>query len=35
MNKKSIISLAMKYNYTEAGIRKIKDRVNDKIKRLN
>lgn len=35
MKKKSIISLAMKYNYTEAGIRKIKDRVNDKIKRLN
>lgn len=35
MNKKSIISLSMKYNYTEAGIRKIKDRVNDKIKRLN
>lgn len=35
MNKKSVISLALKYNYTEAGIRKIKDRVNDKIKRLN
>jgi len=35
IKKKSIISLAMKYNYTESGIRKIKDRVNDKIKRLN
>lgn len=35
INKKSIVSLSIKYNYTEAGIRKIKDRVNDKIKRLN
>lgn len=35
IQKKSIISLAIKYNYTESGIRKIKDRVNDKIKRLN
>lgn len=34
IQKKSIISLAIKYNYTESGIRKIKDRVNDKIKRL-
>lgn len=35
INKKSIISLSIKYNYTEAGIRKIKERVNDSIKRLN
>lgn len=35
IKKKSIISLSIKYNYTEAGIRKIKDRINDKIKRLN
>lgn len=35
IQNKSIISLAIKYNYTESGIRKIKDRVNDKIKRLN
>ena len=35
IKKKSVISLAMKYNYTEAGIRKIKDRVNEKIKGLN
>ncbi|MBQ7094469.1 MAG: hypothetical protein IJN84_08135, partial [Clostridia bacterium] len=35
INKKSIISLALKYNYTESGIRKIKDRINDKIKRLD
>lgn len=35
IKNKSIISLAIKYNYTESGIRKIKDRVNDKIKRLN
>ena len=35
IKKKSIVSLSIKYNYTEAGIRKIKDRVNEKIKRLN
>ena len=35
INKKSVISLSIKYNYTEAGIRKIKDRINDKIKRLD
>jgi len=35
IKNKSVISLSMKYNYTESGIRKIKDRVNDKIKRLN
>lgn len=35
IKNKSIISLSIKYNYTEAGIRKIKDRVNEKIKRLN
>ncbi len=35
INNKSIVSLALKYNYTESGIRKIKDRINDKIKRLN
>jgi len=34
INKKSTISLAMKYNYSEAGIRKIKDRINNKIKEL-
>jgi len=34
INKKSTISLAMKYNYSEAGIRKIKDRINNKIKGL-
>ena len=35
IKKKSIISLSIKYNYTEAGIRKIKDRINNKIKGLN
>lgn len=35
IEKKSIISLSMKYNYTEIGIRKIKSRINDKIKRLD
>lgn len=35
INKKSIIALSMKYNYTEAGIRKIKDRINKQIKGLN
>lgn len=34
INKKSALYLSGKYNYTEAGIRKIKDRVNDKIKEL-
>lgn len=34
IQNKSIISLSIKYNYTESGIRKIKDRVNEKIKRL-
>ncbi len=33
--KKSAVNLSMKYIYSEAGIRKIKDRVNDQIKRLN
>lgn len=33
--KKSAISLSMKYAYSEAGIRKIKDRVNQDIKKLN
>ena len=34
INKKNALYLAGKYNYTEAGIRKIKDRVNNKIKGL-
>lgn len=34
INKKSALYLSGKYNYTEAGIRKIKDRVNNKIKEL-
>lgn len=34
INKKSALYLSGKYNYTEAGIRKIKDRINDKIKEL-
>ena len=34
IDKKSAINLSMKYNYSEAGIRKIKDRVNNKIKGL-
>jgi len=34
INKKSTVALAMKYNYSEAGIRKIKDRINNKIKEL-
>lgn len=33
--KKSAINLSIKYVYSEAGIRKIKDRVNEQIKRLN
>lgn len=32
--KKSAVSVAMKYTYSEAGIKKIKDRVNKKIKEL-
>lgn len=32
--KESDISLSFKYNYSVAGIRKIKDRINDKIKEL-
>ena len=35
VKKYNAIYLANKYNYTEAGIRKIKDRVNIKIKELN
>lgn len=34
INKQSALYLSGKYNYTEAGIRKIKDRVNNKIKEL-
>ena len=34
IEKKSDLSLSYKYNYTVSGIRKIKDRINDKIKRL-
>ena len=34
IEKKSAIALSMKYNYSEAGIRKIKDRINNKIKGL-
>ena len=34
IEKKSDLSLSYKYNYSVAGIRKIKDRINDKIKRL-
>ena len=33
--KKSAISLSLKYSYSDAGIRKIKDRVNQQIKELN
>lgn len=32
--KKNAINLSIKYNYSEAGIRKIKDRINEKIKGL-
>lgn len=35
IDKKSDLSLSFKYNYSIAGIRKIKDRINDKIKGLN
>ena len=34
IDKKSDLSLSYKYNYSVAGIRKIKDRINSKIKRL-
>lgn len=34
INKQSALYLSGKYNYTEAGIRKIKDRVNNEIKKL-
>ena len=34
IDKKSDLSLSYKYNYTVSGIRKIKDRINEKIKRL-
>lgn len=33
--KQSAIYLSLKYNYSEAGIRKIKDRVNKQIEKLN
>lgn len=35
IDKVSDVSLSFKYNYSVAGIRKIKDRTNDKIKKLN
>ncbi|MBR2997971.1 MAG: accessory gene regulator B family protein [Bacilli bacterium] len=34
IEKKSDLALSYKYNYSVSGIRKIKDRINDKIKRL-
>lgn len=34
IGKESDVSLSFKYNYSVAGIRKIKDRINDKIKEL-
>ncbi len=34
IEKKSDLSLSYKYNYSVAGIRKIKDRINNKLKRL-
>ena len=34
INKKSALNLSLKYNYSEVGIRKIKDRINAKIKKL-
>ena len=34
IEKKGAVALSIKYNYSEAGIRKIKDRVNNKIKEL-
>ena len=35
IDKISDVSLSFKYNYSVAGIRKIRDRVNEKIKKLN
>lgn len=35
INKESDLSLSFKYKYSVPGIRKIKDRINEKIKRLN
>ena len=35
IKKESALKLSYKYNYSEAGIRKIKDRVNIAIKELN
>ena len=35
INKKSDLALSFEYNYSIAGIRKIKNRINDKIKGLN
>ena len=35
INKKSDLALSFEYNYSLAGIRKIKDRINAKIKELN
>lgn len=35
INRKSSISLSIKYNYSKDGIDKIKDRINAKIKELN
>ena len=35
IDRTSDVSLAFKYNYSVAGIRKIKDRINKKIKELN
>ena len=35
INKDNAIYLSHKYNYTEAGIRKITSRVNNNIKALN
>lgn len=35
INKKSDLSLSFEYNYSIAGIRKIKNRINDKVKELN
>ena len=35
VNRKSSISLSIKYNYSKDGIDKIKDRINAKIKELN
>ena len=35
IKKENAIFLGRKYNYTEAGIRKITSRINDKIKALS